>query len=334
MERQFIEGYEYNGLLDTIRYGIKKVDDAIDIYEFLKNKKTKVHGIDGDEIIENPHFGFLERLFNKSMSDFACGLKETDEEFLKSNYLSKELKQEIYSKLSKNCSKELTTLLRSEKQVTDFSKKEIKEILALFKTTANASTDKTEYGKLYYLFGEYLFILDGNGPIEYIKEKYGEELPIAMLNRSNVIVSASYYSGYGVDSRLLGDRHLFSLYKKFLKYYPDKADEFVKMVMSIKTLTPTEFITNYLSFVRNDLNNNFEKKNGNISLDDVHDSARDLVGAASLFSLISGSQSNLDKSFELDEQNSIKKEFIQKIEQFKNTQKKEQTKGAKILNKI
>lgn len=328
MKKQFIEGSEYNGLLEKTRYGIKKVEDAVDIYEFLKDKTTEVSVIGGDdEILENPHLAFLERLFIRSMSDRACGFTETDEEFLKSNYLSGELKKEISNRLN-NRSKELTKLLNSEKQINDFSKEEIKEIIELFRTISNSLSDKTksECGSFCHLFEEYIFVLDGNGPIEYIKEKYGKELPIAMLERSNVVSRASYYSGYGVDGSLLGDRHLFSLYKKFVKYYPDKADEFVKMVMSISKLTPTEFITNYLSFVRNGLDNDFKSKGGNFSVDGLHGASRNLVGAVSMFSLFSREQSDLDRRFELDEHFSIRKRFTQMIEQFKSIQELEQSK--------
>lgn len=332
MKKQFIEGSEYNGLLEKTRYGIKKVEDAVDIYEYLKDKKTKIRVIGGDDkLLENPHLEFLERLFGRTKSDRACGFTEADEEFLKSNYLSRELKKEINNRLN-NCSKELVELLNSEKQINDFSKEEIKEIIELFKTISNSLSDeaKYDYGKFYYIFDEYLFALDGNGPIEYIKEKYGKDLPIAMLERSNVVSRASYYSGYGVDNSLLGDRHLFSLYKKFVKYYPDKAAEFVKMVMSISKLTPTEFITNYLSFVRNGLDSDFKSKEGNFSVDGLHGSSRDLVGAVSMFSLFSREQSDLDRRFELDEHFSIRKRFTQMIEQFKSIQELEEGKANKI----
>ena len=329
MEKQFIEEYEYDVLLDKIRYGIKKVDDAVNIYEFLKDKKTEVSviGLDDKKPLESPHLGFLGRLFNRTKSDFASGFTEADEEFLKSNYLSEELKKEINSRL-KNCYKGLTELINSEKQINDFSKEELKEIMELLKTIGNSlpDKDKNDYAKFYYIFEEYLFVLDGSGPVGYIKEKYGEELPIAMLERSNVVSRASYYSGYGVDGRLLGDRHLFSLYKKFVKYYPDKADEFVKMVMSISKLTPTEFITNYLSFVRNGLDSDFKSKEGNFSVDGLHGSARDFVGTVSMFSLFNREQSDLDRRFELDEHISIRKRFTQMIEQYKSIQELEQAK--------
>lgn len=328
MEKKFIEGYEYNCLLEKIRYGVNEVRDAIEIFEFLKDKKTEIRtGFDDKQILENPHLAFIDGLFFKSMSDRTCGYTDAEEEFLKSSYLSEELKKEIWNRI-KNCSKELIELLNSEKEINDFSMKEIKEIVELIKSTSNSlsSKDKDEYRWFCFIFEEYLFVLDGNGPVEYIKEKFGEKLPIAMLERSNVICRASYYSGYGVDHNLLGDRHLFSLYKKFVKFYPEKVEEFVKMVMSVSMLTATEFINDYESFVWNGLNSDFKSKEGNVSVDDVYGSARDLVGAFSMFTLLNREQSDLDRRFELESHRSILKRFVEKIEQFKNLQESEQLK--------
>ena len=231
-----------------------------------------------------------------------------------------------------NNSKELTELLNSEKQINDYSKEEINKIMKLLITISNPLPDKEryDYGALCYTLETYLFVLDGKGPIEYIKEEYGKELPKAILDKSNLSSRASYYSGYGVDTTLLGERHLFSIYKKFVKYYPDKTEEFAKLVDSIPKLTPTEFINNYFLFVENGFNSDFQNKEGNISVDGLHGQARDLVGAVSIFSLFNKEQSDLDRYFESRAEASIRKEFKEKIEQFKNNQ--EQTK-VKVLNK-
>ena len=98
---------------------------------------------------------------------------------------------------------------------------------------------------------------------------------------------------------------MFSIYKKFSKFYPDKANEFVKMVRSISRLTPTEFVTNYLSFVRNGLDSNFKHKEGNVSVDGTYGETRDLVGAVSMFHMFGREQSDLDKRFELESEISI-----------------------------
>ncbi len=332
MEKQFISEIEFKNLLKKIRYGVKNIDEAIEIYDYLKDKKTEDSFFDREtRTIENPHFEFLRTIFNRTESDYAGGFTEEDEEFLKSDYLSEELKKEINNKL-KNNSKELTELLNSEKQINDFSKEEINKIMKLLITISNPLPDKEryDYGALCYTLETYLFVLDGKGPIEYIKEEYGKELPKAILDKSNLSSRASYYSGYGVDTTLLGERHLFSIYKKFVKYYPDKTEEFVKLVDSIPKLTPTEFINNYFLFVENGFNSDFQNKEGNISVDGLHGQARDLVGAVSIFSLFNKEQSDLDRYFESRAEASIRKEFKEKIEQFKNNQ--EQTK-VKVLNK-
>ena len=329
MEKQFINEYEYKELLKKTRYNIKKVEDIIDIYEFLKDKTSERKTIGGDkEVIKNLHLDFLKNLFYQSMMPTAAVLTETEEEFLKSNYLSEELKKEICNRL-KNSPKELIELLNSDKQINDFSKEAIKEIIESLKCTSDSLSDEARYAYrdfCFNIFEEYLFILDGNGPIEYIKEEHEKDLPIKMLERSNVFPSSSYYSGYDVNNNLLGENHLFSLYKKFVKYYPEKVDEFVRMVMFIPMLTPTEFVTNYLSFVRNGMLSDISIKEGNISFDDAYGPIRDLVEAISMADLIEEEHlKDFSKSFNKKKHSYIIKSFRQKIKQYKSLQESEQS---------
>ena len=166
---------------------------------------------------------------------------------------------------------------------------------------------------------DYLFVLDGVGVVQYIKEKYGDTLPIEMLTRSNVSSSAFYYSGYGVDYSILGEGHLFSLYRKFVKYYPDKVEEFISLVNSIDLITPTEFVNNYMIFVRNGLNSNFMLKKGNISIEGLDGNKRDALGPISLFSLFDSRESKdaeYSRKLEKDHSDRIKKDFEKMVNDY------------------
>lgn len=317
MEKKIISEEKYDKLKEKIRYDAKDINELINIYDYLKDKKAKYY----NGIHENAHLSFLESLLFKTESDRLSGYSEVDEEFLKSEYLSKELKNEIYDRIKNyNCPSDLVNLLNGEKLINDFSKEEIKQIMNYDIPDDN----KEKYNYFCHLINNYLFVLDGTGVVEYIKELYKEQLPIVMLRKSNVVTRSSYYSGYGVDYSLLGQRHLFSLYKKFVKYYPDKAEEFEKLVNYIPRLTATEFINNYNEFINNGLDSNFILKEGNISIDGVYDQTRDFVGIVSIFSLLGEPKSvreiEVEKEFEKRTNDSIKKEFNEMVKEYKKSQ--------------
>lgn len=344
MDKEFISGGEYNSFLETTRYSDSTrfdVNRIIEIYEYLKDKKTEERSFYGEpRKIENAHLDFLRIALGRIY--FSPKYNQATEDFLKSDYLSEELKKEIYGVLKETCcSEQLTVLLNSERRINDFSKDEIKEIEDSLCRISDALSDNKDGEKckeIYEMFEDFIFVIDGVGPIEYIKEKNGSELPIIMLEKSGIPSHSSYYSGYGVDRRYLGEEHLFSIYKKFAKFYPNKADEFLKMVRAISRLTPTEFVTNYLSFVRNGLDSDFKHKEGNVSVEGTYGETRDLVGAVSMFHMFGREQSDLDKRFELESEISIRRSFNQMVEEFKNNQESAQLQtndnsNSKILSR-
>ena len=323
MEKEFISGREYNQILETTRWiddNGTTVDKIIETFEYLKNKKTEDNFMGKVAEIKNARLDFLRTALDRMY--FFPKVNEATEQFLKSDYLSEELKKEIISVLNGNCSSEVMTLLNSSKHTNEFSKEEIKEIINSINRIYDSSKDeeRDEYGDLIDVLNNYFFVIDGDGPIEYIKEKYGQELPIVMLECTGVISQASYYSGIGVNSSHLGEEHLFSLYKKFVKYYPDKAEEFVKMIFVISRLTPTEFINNYHMFIKNGLNSNFRKIKGNISVDDAYGQTRDMIGAISIFSMFKKEESELDRQFQSDMHWSIRNNFLKMVSQYKSLQ--------------
>ena len=338
MKKQLISWGEYNYYLEKTRWADDNettVDDLIDIYEYLKDKSVKEYSFDDEpNIIKYAHIKFLSIALGRSHV-FAYYNPGT-EGFLKSDYISKEIKREIKKILKHNCSLRLMDLLKSEKDIKDFSKKELKEIDDAFCDNFDKLSErkkKEKCSEVWDIFNNYIFLLDGEESINYIKEKYGDELPIIMLENSGVPSYPSYYSGYGVNSKYLGEQHLLSLYKKFDKFYPDKKKEFVRMVEWIKRLTPTEFVINYLEFVRNGLDSNFNNKEGNISVDGLHGNTRDFVGLLSISKALGN-----DDADEIDAHYLIRRRFFKMIEEYeknkelKQLQTKEKNK-TKVLNK-
>ena len=309
MDKDIISENEYEKHVKKTRYLIEDINILIDTYKYLENKKL----FQNEKVYDNAHLIFLQDLFFKTKSDRLSGFNNIDEEFLKSVFLSDRLKKEIYFSIKDyNCSNEIKELLNGNKHFNDFTKDEIEEIMNIIPNNE----------LLHYVIDDYLFELDGLGAVQYIKEKYQEKLPIELLDRSNVVTSASYYSGYGVNHSLLGDGHLFSLYKKFVKYYPDKVDEFLKLINCMDMITPTGFINNYMTFVWNGLDSNFMMKEGNFSIDDVHGNQRDAIGFISLFSIIGKTKKELEMQNWFDKRSSdeIKRDFEQKIMEYNESQ--------------
>ena len=316
MKKKIISQQEYDKLNYATLYDYNSdgydLKGIIDIYEYLKDKQTK--DIRGNDIY-NAHLRFLDIALGRAF--FMPRYIKVNEEFLKSNYLSQELKKEIYNIINNDCSEDLKKLLNSDKHMNDFTMRQIKMIEKSIRKTHKASTDsdiKQKCNDILEIYGDYFFVLDGKGPINYTKKTIGEKMPIAMLELSNIISNPSFYSGYGVDKSNISEDHLFSLYKKFVKFYPNKAEEFVKMIKMIPRLTGTEFVNNYLIFVNNGFDSAFCNKNGKVSIDGVHGAARDLVGAVSIVTMLDNSDEKTEKRL----QDYIISEFDKMVEEYKN----------------
>ena len=305
MEKNMISEDEYNKLLKKSRSSVGDVNAIIEVYNYLKNKTLKLY----NGVFVKAHIYFLDNLFLRTLSPRCHGFSKTDEEFIKSTFLANEFKELIYLNIKDyNYSEELKELLTGDKHFNDFTKEEIKRIMNFDVSDGN----RERYNRYCYHLTNYLFVLDGLGVIQYLKEAYGDNLPIEMLKRSNVCISAFYYSGYGVDYSILGDKHLFSLYRKFVKYYPDKVEEFLKFVDSIDLLTATEFVKNYMTFVRNGLDSNFIIENGNVSIDGLEGNKRDTLGPISVFSVFRNRGSGddeFDKKWDKRSSDIIKRDF-------------------------
>ena len=334
MNKIFIEEKEFDRYTKIAMYGLKyygsnstDINELYKIYEYLKDKRSVMQY--GEIEVPNAHLAFLSAALMRS--NCSTEYKSEIEEFLKSDYIAKEIKEELRCVIADSCcSKQLSELINSERPINDFSKEEISLIMDLLLRIYNEASEpdiKKRCNDFEFVLRDYLFILDGKGPIEYIKERYKEKLPVIIIEKSGLIASPVHYAGYGIDRSLLGESHLYSIYKQFFKYYPDKSDEFVNMVNSIDNLTPTEFLTNYFLFIQNGMSSNFERKSGNISLDGVSGPQRDFLGIVAIQPLLKKDYKSeyykWQEEMNTRMQNEIKKSFVEKVEQYKKTRKKD-----------
>lgn len=333
MKKKYIKEDELDRYLNIAAYGLNYygnnndgIDKIYEIYEYLKDKKSVKQF--GEIKVPNAHLEFLHMALDRGrdVPDYNSDI----EIFLKSDYIAKELKKEICYVISNDsCYKQLCELINSERSINDYSKEEISlifdSLLKTFNTTSNADI-KNKCSDIDCILQDYIFILNGEGPVNYIKERYKDKLPHIIVEKSGLISSPTYYSGYGIDRSLLGENHLFSIYKKYDKYYPDKTDEFVNMVNNVNCLTPTEFLTNYLLFVQKGMNSDFIRRMGNVNLDNAPKMLSGFLGIVTAFSSSQNKYKDeyymWEKEMDAMIQKEIKEKFLEKVEQYKKGREK------------
>ena len=120
-----------------------------------------------------------------------------------------------------------------------------------------------------------------------------------------------FYSGCGVDRKYFSEAHLLSLYKKFIKYFPDKKENFIELVKRVPGLAPTNFVSSYLKFIYNKFEPNFEQRNSY--------NKEDETSSKKSYKTVSFSTENLHKkdSTELDwdTHNNILNNFLEMVEE-------------------
>ncbi len=176
--------------------------------------------------------------------------------------------------------KKYLVVFDQDKDINDMSEDE----LVCINRLVNASKD----GYLRWSMRDYLFRLDGEGVISFIKNNMDSmDIVEHILESTNINSRASYYSGRGVNFGDLNYGELTTIFKKLFKLDPEYAKEFVNMVLSMQTLGATEFITNFFRFANNGFKmDGLEISDTNVSLDGLHDEARDLVAFISVHSVI------------------------------------------------
>lgn len=234
------------------------------------------------------------------------------EKFIKSKYLSDYFKSEISRLLyGTKISDSVKNILKSDKHINDMSEEEISQISSAIKEyyeNPKHDNDVTAAS----LLSTYLYKLNGEGVISYIKKNVNSyDLATHILYVSGLNPRASYYSGRGVNIGDLNEKNLEKIFHELLKLDVAYAIEYVKMVMQMETLGATEFINTFFNFA----NNNFKAEdlkidNNNVSLDGAYGVDRDIIAAASIFSLFGRENDPNGQKMSSD---SMKRSFIYKI---------------------
>lgn len=241
-------------------------------------------------------------------------------DFMKSRYLSNYIKHKLkkmlgemdsYAKNNEFYNDIMKKLLNSNKVLNDMSEEEIKYIFGHLKycmskreVTYNVDT------KIVECFNLLLYKLDGKGIVSLLKDNnYINKITLAnhILLTSGLNDRASFYSGRGVNYSDLSDKHLLEIFRKLIKIDLNYGVNFVNMIMDMKTLGATEFIETFKEFAKNNFNlENFYIKQSNISLEDVHGEARNIVAFASIIS----SRNKEDEYYQIRQSERMKSSFL------------------------
>lgn len=254
------------------------LDNMINIYKYFKTNKGMKYTIE-----------YIDTLLE--ISSHQPNYPKAVEEFFLSDYFSYIIKDILKDQINKEESKEL---LEKDILFNDYTSKELSIISrGIHKSNVRANNgDIIDFNKL---LTNYLFLLDGEGPTEYIKSKYDRRtLAKELLEHTGLYAIPMYYSGCGVNRKHFSEEHIFSLYKKFIKYFPDKKEIYIELVNKVPGLAPSNFVSSYLKFIYNKFEIDFEQKNS-YNKDDETSSNR-------TYKTVSLSEKNLHKkdSTELD----------------------------------
>ena len=261
MKKNEISFREFDNLDRVTRLGnIVRVKDLIEIHEYLKDKIV----IEKDKLIlkRYPANDFIVNALFRVR--YAPKFSEAVSDFIKSDYLSDCLKENIYYILSKiEGYEDILDELKTDCYLGNFNfVKIIKIYEGLSEYYSDCVNELTESNNLAYdCFTQYMFFQDSNDAKTFIKQiNNNDTLFKDILANSGVIPTSINYVSLGLDRCYLNEDHLISIYEKIKKFYPGVEEEFAKLVMMMDDLSPNIFIINYFNFV----NSNFIASETNI----------------------------------------------------------------------
>ena len=175
-------------------------------------------------------------------------------EFINSDYLSSIFSKQILALADKMPDyKEMKPFLIS-KRVSDYSLPELqyaggvfKDYGFRFKNTGIVDT----FG--YSDFMQYMFFLDSDAARALIPKNLSSQmLGRMMLENSGLMATPFHYPTKESRIEDLNENHMFAIYEKMVRFLPEHAEEYLKLIDCIDNLNAAEFIKNFNFFVEND----------------------------------------------------------------------------------
>ena len=257
MEKIEISYLQFADVMELLRDDYKWTSKEMIIKEYEKLKNRFI--AEQNRRIDNPSMDFLFNAVEQTriLPDYAVAVKD----FLETSVVSDTFKKYIFNMLKgSDTDIELLTLLQSEASFNEFTKEQIEGIKkALDKLFSTKGVSGSDNYQIYDMFTDYIFQLNGEGPVNYIKGLYTEqELANEFLTHSGMKTSISHYARRGMQRIDLNERHLMSIYKKFDKYMPEKKEQLYNLIKNTPQLNGADFLANYLKFIANNFDSNIE----------------------------------------------------------------------------
>ena len=311
---------------------LSNIDNIITSEELMEIHKRLI-----DDTESNYAFDFIEELLTRDWGrSIAYQYQYGAYEFIQSEYLSTYLKKAIKEMIPEEyLGNKAISSLNSDELISSMGHEEISDIYFSVEKY-NRRADKPRYD-LERTIISYLFkntnitninitninITNINYPYKQncqgVKEFFKNDLPSTdlaeeILIRSGLNPRASYYSGCGVNYDDVNQDKLALIFGTLFDIEPNYALEFGRMVIKMKTLGATEFITTFKELVSNGFkSDSINPSDNNISFEGAYGETRDAVALASVFSIF-GAGKSIDEQIAISEH--IKLTFIGKIGYF------------------
>ncbi len=288
---------------------------------------TKCHMYLSDKYVD--YYGHLVNAGDEyikvilNLSRFSPKLPPKIEEFIESRYLSDVFMNNIVHMLERVDEYSSLVKIVKNKSFDSLDSTELSVLYAGIREFKERFPDveKEEENIAVSHLKQYLFHLNSEGAIEFMKNTNSDyELGKLMIENSGMSSRIISYVGAKMSLDTLNEEHLFSIYKKMVNYKPLGAEEFIKLIDKIETLSAIEFVRNYDGFIRN----GFSCKELPILVGDVTIRS---VNPSALSAFVSNTISRLQKkdseerASERDMDKKIREGFKSKVEEYKKTTK-------------